>query len=162
VGCGEGKNAHAFAQAGADVVAVDCSELALANGRNEFSDADIQWTLSDAKTFLHSCAAFDVVLMYGLLHCLPSLSAIASVIDLALQKTRSRGYHIVATFNDGPHDLSAHPGFTPTLASHDFYLKRYYGNEMLSESSHVIHETHPHNGVPHFHSLTRLITRRAK
>jgi tellurite methyltransferase len=90
------------------------------------------------------------------------LSAIASVIDLALQKTRARGYHIVATFNDGPHDLSAHPGFTPTLASHDFYLKRYFGNEILSESSHVIHETHPHNGVPHFHSLTRLIARKAK
>jgi Methyltransferase domain len=38
LGCGEGKNAHAFSRAGATVVAVDCSQLAITNGRRAFPD----------------------------------------------------------------------------------------------------------------------------
>jgi tellurite methyltransferase len=161
LGSGEGKNAFAFANAGASVVAVDCSTLALANGQREFSDAKIEWVLSDAETYLRECELFDVVVMYGLLHCLPSVVAIESVVRLALRKTRGDGHHIVATFNDGPHDLSAHPGLAPTLASHDFYLQQYRGHQIVVESSERIHETHPHNGVSHFHSLTRLIARKS-
>ena len=48
LGCGEGKNAYAFGRSGAAVVAVDCSELAIANGQREFPDAKISWLLSDA------------------------------------------------------------------------------------------------------------------
>jgi hypothetical protein len=32
------------------------------------------------------------------------------MIASALGKTRRGGYHILAAFDDGPHDLSAHPG----------------------------------------------------
>ncbi len=162
LGCGEGKNANAFATAGVRVVAVDCSALAVANGQRAFGNSNIDWRLSDAETYLQGCQFFDVVVMYGLLHCLPSLSKIASIIDLALRKTRSGGYHIVATFNDGPHDLSAHPGLLPTLAPHAFYLHHYARQEITSDSNTLIYETHPHNGIPHFHSLTRLVVRKTR
>ncbi|MGC2222047.1 MAG: class I SAM-dependent methyltransferase [Methylocella sp.] len=104
LGCGEGKNAYAFAHVDASVVAVDCSKLAIANGQREFADAKIDWVVLDAETYLLDCGLFDVIIMYGLLHCLPSLSTISSVIDLAIRKTRTAGFHIIATFNDGPQD----------------------------------------------------------
>jgi tellurite methyltransferase len=160
LGCGEGKNAHALAHAGAAVTAVDCSELAIANGRREFVDAKIEWIISEAETYLLDCEPFDVVVMYGLFHCLPSLKAISKMIASALRKTRRGGYHIVATFNDGPHDLSAHPGLKPTLAPHEFYLNQYSRHQLVTQSTEIIHEVHPHNSIPHYHSLTRLTVRR--
>jgi tellurite methyltransferase len=162
LGCGEGKNANAFARAGASVVAVDCSTLALRNGQREFTGVKIDWVLSKAETYLLDCEHFDVVVMYGLLHCLPTVTTIASVIEMALRKTRMHGHHIIASFNDGPHDLSAHPNFVPTLASHNFFLRQYSCQQIVSHSSAIIHETHPHNNIPHFHSLTRVVVRKAR
>ncbi|HXQ08845.1 MAG TPA: class I SAM-dependent methyltransferase [Bradyrhizobium sp.] len=162
LGCGEGKNAVAFARSGADVVAVDCSSLALANGQKHFLDSGIRWQLSDASAYLASCEKFDAVIMYGLLHCLPSSANIASTIEMALRKTRIGGYHFVVAFNDGPHDFTAHPNFSPTLLPHTFYLRQYAQLQVLHQSNSVIHETHPHNQIPHFHSLTRLVARKVQ
>src|SRR5438445_6506419 len=92
LGSGEGRNAFAFASAGASVVAVDCSALGLANGQREFAGAKIEWVLSDAETYLRECEPFDVIVMYGLLHCLPSTAAITSVVGLALRKTNDGGH----------------------------------------------------------------------
>jgi 2-polyprenyl-3-methyl-5-hydroxy-6-metoxy-1,4-benzoquinol methylase len=160
LGCGEGKNAYALAHAGALVTAVDCSELAIANGRRAFADGEIDRVVSEGATYLLHCEPFDVIVMYGLLHCLPSLKAISTMIASAIRQTRRGGYHIVATFNDGPHDLSAHPGSVPTLAPHDFYLRQYGQLELVTQNTEIIHEVHPHNSIPHYHSLTRLIVRR--
>jgi len=159
LGCGEGKNANALAHAGATVTAVDCSALAIAHGRKAFADAKIEWIVSEGAAYLEHCEPFDVIVMYGLLHCLPSLRAISTLIASSIRKTRRGGYHIVATFNDGPHDLSAHPGLRPTLAAHQFYLDQYRLLQVLTECTELIHEVHPHNSIPHHHSLTRLIVR---
>jgi tellurite methyltransferase len=162
LGCGEGKNAAAFARSGARVVAVDCSSRALANGQHAFSDEEIEWHLAGAHSYLTGSDSFDVIVMYGLLHCLSSSEEIEALVELALQKTRMGGYHFVVAFNDGPHDLSAHPNFTPTLLSHSFYLKQYAEQMVLIESNSIIHETHPHNQIPHFHSLTRILARKER
>jgi tellurite methyltransferase len=159
LGCGEGKNAFAFANAGASVVAVDCSELALKNGKAAFGAANIEWHHKDCDSYLRGCGSFDVVVMYGLLHCLRSVDEIASVIAAAVRATNVGGHHLLVAFNDGPHDLSAHPGFKPTLASHAFYVRQYGAHAIISAKDTVIHETHPNNGIAHFHSLTRLVAR---
>ena len=75
----------------------------------EFHEGDVE----DADFIAGLRGPFDVIVMYGLLHCLPSIAEITSVVEQALRKTNGGGYHIVATFNDGPHDLTAHPGFVP-------------------------------------------------
>jgi SAM-dependent methyltransferase len=160
LGCGEGKNAAAFARSGADVVAVDCSALALANGQKHFADSRIKWQLSDARGYLASCDHFDAIIMYGLLHCLPSLEAIVSTIEMALSKTTVGGFHFVVAFNDGPHDLAAHPNFSPILLPHAFYLQQYSRLHVLTQSNSLLNETHPHNHIPHFHSLTRIVARK--
>jgi tellurite methyltransferase len=161
LGCGEGKNANALAHAGSEVTAVDCSELAIANGRREFVDAEIEWVVSESAAYLSHCEPFDVIVMYGLLHCLPSLEAISTMIASAIQKTRRGGYHILVAFNDGPHDLAAHPGLNPTLAPHEFYLDQYRLLRIVTQTTEIIQEVHPHNSIPHHHSLTRLIARKA-
>jgi tellurite methyltransferase len=114
----------------------------------------------DAEQFLSDCDKFDVVVMYGLLHCLPSIDRIRSVVRSAMRKTKIGGHHIVVTFNDGPHDLSAHPDLVPTLLPHDFFLELYGAQEVLYEKADRIEETHPHNKIPHFHSVTRLIVKK--
>jgi cyclopropane fatty-acyl-phospholipid synthase-like methyltransferase len=162
LGCGEGKNAFALANAGASVVAVDCSELALKNGKAAFGSANIEWHHKDCLSYLRDCEGFDVVVMYGLLHCLGSVGEIASVIAGAVRATNIGGYHLLVAFNDGSHDLSAHPSFKPTLASHAFYVGQYGAHEITSVEDAVLHETHPNNGIPHFHSLTRLVARIAR
>lgn len=159
LGCGEGKNAQAFAGSGASVDAVDCSALAIANGRRAFPNPNIKWITANAVEYLRLCRPYDLIVMYGLLHCLPSAEDIAVVIELAQRKTVLRGTHIVVAFNDGPHDLSAHPNLKPTLVSHKFYSDQYRNQEILSDRNSVLHETHPHNNIPHFHSITRLAVR---
>jgi tellurite methyltransferase len=160
LGCGEGKNAAALAGAGARVVAVDCSWRALANGQSAFPDPKIEWHLSDARSYLANSDSFDGIVMYGLLHCLPSSDEVASLVQLALQKTGVGGHHFLVAFNNGPHDLSAHPGFSPILLPHEFYLQQYATQKILAQTDSVIHETHPHNQISHFHSLTRIFARK--
>jgi tellurite methyltransferase len=157
LGCGEGKNANAYALAGADVTAVDCSKYAIMNALQAFPNAKVKWVQSDAQSYLRGADSFDIIIMYGLLHCLGSAAEVTSIIDLALKKTRAGGTHIVAVFNDGPHDLSAHPGFAPLLLPHEFYLARYEGQKIIVANSSILDEVHPHNNIRHFHSLTRLV-----
>jgi tellurite methyltransferase len=125
LGCGEGENAFAFANAGASVIAVDCSELALKNGKAAFGSAKIEWHHEDCLSYLAKCEGFDVVVMYGLLHCLRSVDEISVAIERAVRATKMGGHHLLVAFNDGPQDPSAHPSFTPTLASHTFYVRQY-------------------------------------
>jgi tellurite methyltransferase len=159
LGCGEGKNASAFALAGATVDAVDCSALAIANGRRAFPNADIRWIRASAAAYLRASPLYDLIVMYGLLHCLPSSQEISRLLALATEKTSNGGTHIVVAFNDGPHDLSAHPNFKPTLVPHEFYLAQYGRHDILGSSTSILHESHPNNNIPHFHSITRLTAR---
>lgn len=162
LGCGEGKNAAAFAQCGASVTAVDCSAKAIENGRRSFPDPRIEWLVLAGGAYLTRDELFDVVVLYGLAHCLSSSEEISSLIQTALLRTRLGGYHFLVSFNDGPHDLSAHPNFSPTLLAHSFYVEQYGGHTVLAESDSIIHETHPNNNIPHFHSLTRLVVKKVR
>ena len=90
LGCGEGKNAFAFAAAGASVVAVDCSELAIRNGQAAFGSRSINWVLADSSTFVRTCDEFDIVVMYGLLHCLVDLDLTEFLVTSASRGLSSR------------------------------------------------------------------------
>ena len=103
---------------------------------------------------------YDVVVAYGLFHCLRTLEEISCLVDLTKFATKVGGHHIVCAFNSGSHDLSAHPNFAPTLASHQWYCRK-YGDWVIGwATDEILWECHPHNNLPHHHSLTRLIARR--
>lgn len=156
VGAGEGKNAAAFARAGASVDALECSSAAIRNGRALFDDAEINWLQADADRFAYPLAYYDVVVCYGLIHCLKSIAAAMHLVSSLKSALKANGTFILVSFNDGRHDLSAHPGFKPLLLPHGWFLQQFEGWEIDSVSNSLLFETHPHNNIPHHHSLTRL------
>lgn len=160
VGAGEGKNSAAFAQAGADVVALECSAAAIKNGRTLFPDERIDWVHSDALEFNFSPKSCDVIVSYGLTHCLPTESAARRLMSDLQSALVTGGTFILVSFNSGSHDLSAHPGFHPLLLDHEWFVKIFNGWHLQSVSDDILFETHPHNNIPHHHSLTRLVARK--
>src|SRR5690349_21549464 len=83
LGCGEGKNSAPFARLGRHVDAVDCSAAAVANGQANFPDAKVNWIVQDVSDFEVMPASYDLVIMYGLLHCLNDADEVAAVLAKA-------------------------------------------------------------------------------
>jgi 2-polyprenyl-3-methyl-5-hydroxy-6-metoxy-1,4-benzoquinol methylase len=160
LGCGEGKNAAALARFGCKVDAVDCSLAAIENGKRAFSDCKIRWINEDASTFDVGYERYDIVICYGLFHCLGSDQEVEAMIERAQAATRPGGWNVVCAFNNRSHDLSAHPDLRPTLLSHAWYISQYVNWKMAHVSDADLHETHPHNKIPHHHSLTRILAQK--
>jgi 2-polyprenyl-3-methyl-5-hydroxy-6-metoxy-1,4-benzoquinol methylase len=156
-GCGEGKNAVYLAKQGAVVHAIDCSELAIKNARTAWPEtANVTWEVADVRrTSLR--ANYDIVIAYGLLHCLPNVDEVRRTVTILQRLTKPNGFNVLCAFNDREHDLTAHPAFSPTLLRHDEYESMYSGWDIVNCSDTDLHETHPHNNIPHRHSLTRLL-----
>lgn len=158
VGCGEGKNAVYLGRKGASVLAVDISETALENAVRVWPVLpNVEWHVADIRKDALRSVFFDIVLLYGILHCLRSHQEIRDVIEHVQKMTVEGGYHLVCVFNNRKQDLSAHPGFTPTLLSHVEYLEFYRAWEIREESDTDLWEIHPHNNIYHMHSMTRFI-----
>lgn len=161
-GAGEGKNAYYLAERGAEVTAVEISARAIHNGRRRFGPSPaVNWVHDDISTLSFSPNSFDVVVCYGLLHCLPSREAIGTEIQRYQASTSPGGWHATCVFNDRSQDLSAHPNFHPTLLTHSFYTDLYADWEVISASDTDLIEAHPHNKIVHTHSMTRILARRS-
>jgi 2-polyprenyl-3-methyl-5-hydroxy-6-metoxy-1,4-benzoquinol methylase len=159
-GCGEGKNAAFLAKAGAKVRAIDVSPYAIANARKAWPDLGISWEREDITKAELPSTSFDVLVCYGLLHCLSSSGLVAATIARLKAATRPHGHHVICTFNSRVRELShAHPGFKPVLQPHRFYLDLYEDWDVLEHSDEDLVEQHPHNEILHRHSMSRLIVR---
>jgi SAM-dependent methyltransferase len=162
-GCGEGKNAAFFAQNEATIDAIDLSELAVGNGRRQWADLPgIRWRVGDIRYIDLSPDSYDIVVAYGLLHCLPSSDDLFKVLFRLQTVTRDGGYFILCAFNSRHQELSAHPGFSPCLLSHADYLTAFVDWEILAHSDSDLTERHPHNNIEHTHALTRLVARKVR
>jgi ubiquinone/menaquinone biosynthesis C-methylase UbiE len=162
-GCGEGKNAHALVERGAGaVVAIDCSELALRNAKAAWEGDPIQWIQTDICSFGIGDSEFDIVVAYGLLHCLRSETEIREVVRRFQRGTSIGGWHVVCALNRRRQELAAHPELHSCLLSHDAYVDMYGAWDIEEQSDEDLYEIHPHNNIPHVHSVTRLIARRPK
>ena len=160
-GCGEGKNAAYFAERGATVTAIDVSEKAIANAVKAWPRSlSISFKTGSIESMDLSEREWGIVVMYGLLHCLPDKMTIKNTIIKLQNATRRNGYHLLVAFNDREQDLTAHPGFFPTLATHESYLEAYSAWDILHSTDTDLHEVHPHNNIPHTHSMTRILARK--
>lgn len=160
-GAGEGKNAVYLARRGADVTALELSDAAISNAHRTWPrEPNVEWIPADIRSFPLLDSHFDLVVAYGLLHCLATQTEVLSVVERLMEATAPGGHHIVCVFNSRGHDLAAHPGFNPCLLPHDAYIGMYSAWEILDSSDSDLHEVHPHNGIPHCHSMTRLIARK--
>ncbi len=161
-GCGEGKNAAYLAALGADVHAIDISASAIKNARQAWGERErITWESSDIRTFSDNAGLYDLIIAYGLLHCMPDEDSVTDLTNRLQTITRPKGYHVMCTFNSRSQDLSAHPGFCPTLLSHQAYLDLYESWNIVIASDTDLHEIHPTNNIPHMHSMTRIIAQRS-
>jgi SAM-dependent methyltransferase len=163
-GCGEGKNAAFLADRGATVEAIDVSDQALQNGRRFWNgQSGIQWRCADIRHISLPSGSYDIVVAYGLLHCLPSIGELRKVLARLQDATRTLGYNVICAFNDRHQELHAHPGFSPSLLSHPEYLGYYStGWEVIAESDLDLVEKHPHNKIEHRHSMTRILARKVQ
>ena len=115
-GCGEGKNAAFLARHGAQVRAVEVSQRALDNARATWGNAGaIRWELGDARTVALAPDCYDLVIGYGLLHCLASIEEILTVINRLQAATKSGGWHVVCAFNGRRQELSSGASRIPSL-----------------------------------------------
>jgi tellurite methyltransferase len=159
-GCGEGKNAAFMAKLGAKVRAVDISAAGIRNGKLAFGlDEKIQWEFGDIRSIpLEN--QYDIVIAYGLLHCLPNEIDIRRTVHRFQASTRIGGYNLLCAFNRRQQDLIAHPDLVPTLLDHQEYLDMYAEWTILESSDSDLTEAHPNNRIRHTHALTRLLARK--
>jgi len=125
-----------------------------------FSDVAINWIEQDAMSYSYPSNFYDVVICYGLIHCLQTAEEAESFISKTQASLKIDGVYILASFNDGSHDLRAHPGFKPLLMSHAWFIEAFNQWQILVATNALLHERHPDNGIPHFHSMSRLMAKR--
>lgn len=161
LGCGEGKNAAAIARAGFQVLAIDKSHAAISNAMKAFSKDCVNWLVSDLRGISGPRDNFDLIIATGSLHCLSSEEEISQAVAAMQRMTKISGINVLYSFNDGPQDMGGHDkAFHPTLLSHEKYLKFYDTWEIIHSTNITQRDEHPHNGVEHFHSITRILARR--
>ena len=162
VGCGEGKNASYLAQRGAIVTAIDISARALEHAKRDWKELQaIRWICADVRSIDLGNDEYDLVLAYGVYHCLGSSGEIELLQSRLDRVTSADGFHIVCSFNSRRQELvDAHPGFYPSLIDHAAYLRLYAGWQILLQSDTDLTESHPHNNIQHTHARTRIIARK--
>lgn len=159
LGGGEGTNASWLEKRSCSVTVVEVSAAALKNAHRLYPSSSTNWIHADATSVDFADEQFDLVIAYGLLHCLDEPD-IEPLVSRMKRWTSAGGLNVVVAFNNRSQDLRAHPGFAPTLLDHGSYANLYSDWQRLIESDEDLFETHPHNGIPHHHSMTRLASRK--
>jgi SAM-dependent methyltransferase len=162
-GCGEGKNALFLANKGAVIQAYDISLIAIEHAEKlkvRHQAHNVSFQARDIRTVELRAGSFDVIIAYGLMHCLRDEDGIRSLHSLLKDATKVGGHFVLCAFNNRFQDLSAHPGFNPTLLQHTAYLDMFAGWEIVEASDKDLCETHPNNNILHIHSMTRIIARK--
>ncbi len=169
LGAGEGKNSFYLALLGFKVVAIDVSLYAIRNfinraiqevnnKKSKVENIDIicvdiiDWPIADK---------FDVVISYGLLHCLNSEKEIALVIKKMKAATKKGGINVICTFTDELGVPKIQDYLNPTLLSKTVLKKKYYNDwQILNYESDIIEHKHPTSNKLHKHSVCRMIARK--
>jgi len=161
LGAGEGKNSIYFARKGAKVKAVEISKDAIKNGEKLWNSDNLEWINKNINELEVQSNIYDVVISYGLAHCMKSQKEVDNLIELMKRTLKKEGIAIFCSFNDGSHDLAGHPKtFNPLLLSNEYYNNKFKDFEIIYSSDKLLFEKHPHNDIEHHHSLTRIIAKK--
>lgn len=161
VGCGEGKNSIYLARQGAQVEAFDVSEAAIANAMAAWEDAAlVGWRCCDVAEWEWTRSRYDLVIAYGLLHCLSSQAEVDDTVRRFQTATIAGGLNVICVFNDRSQDLRPHPDLNPTLLPHSHYCDLYSQWQIGVCTDTDLWETHPHCELRHSHSMTRIVSRK--
>lgn len=167
LGAGEGKNAFYLRELGLAVHAVEVSRYAVRNfvDRMISEDVDdIELTLGDAIRITDgNTVSVDVVVAYGLLHCLHSTSEASHLVQQMQRITNPGGLNVVSAFADRlpvpPEQAYLSPLLMPEGEVRTWYEET--GEwEVLAYEDDTLTESHPTSRTEHQHSLFRLAARK--
>ncbi len=165
IGAGEGKNSVFLATHGAQIIAVDISEIALQRfnqqpGYDECKDKFLCIT-ADLKNINFLSNSFDAVVAYGVLHCLENNEEIKEVVTRIKNWVKKDGYSIISTFtNNVPIPAIQEYLKSESLLEENEIEKMFSNWNILACENDIITETHPTSLVEHSHSLVRLIAKK--
>lgn len=169
LGSGEGKNSFYLASLDFEVVAIDVSLYAIKNFINQAIKKskdkkvkvdNISIVCADVMSWPIS-GKFDVVIAYGLLHCLSSEKEIALLIKKMKKVTKKRGINVICTFTSEISVPKIQKYLNPAFLSKTALKEKYYNNwEMLNYESDIIEHKHPTSNKLHKHSVCRMIARK--
>lgn len=159
LGCGHGKNAIYLRNQGYSVDAIDSSYYCIREAKTQ--DSEINWINQDIRKVTPPIGKYDLVVMTGCLHCLATKEEVYGVIKAMKDATKVGGYHVLSSFNSKEQDMSGHSiTFHPILLAHEEYKSLYLDWDIITETSNVQEDLHPHNGILHRHSITRILARK--
>ncbi len=162
LGAGEGKNSVYLANLGAHVTSLDSSKTALSRfcmqPHFETSKSNIKIIEKDVTKIHFKKGSFDIIIAYGLLHCLDNKDMIFQLITEIKKWTKKDGYFIGSTFTNS----IPPPHFQKYLSINSFLnkgeLKTFFKDwNILMYEDDIITETHPTSNEEHEHSLSRII-----
>jgi cyclopropane fatty-acyl-phospholipid synthase-like methyltransferase len=165
LGAGEGKNAVYLANKGANVLGIDISPIALSRFDKQPNYISARKNINIECKDIRKCSfdkeSFNLIVAYGIFHCLSSRREIAEYISIAKSWIKENGYFIIVTFTDEitPPDLQSY-------LEYESFLKRgelesfFEGWEILEKEDDIITEVHPTSIIEHKHSLVRLIAKK--
>lgn len=161
-GCGDGRNAAYLSSRGAKIRAIDISDIAITNAKENWTDrGEILWEIGDVREMKFAEKEFDIVITSGFFHCFANPAEVYASVNKLKNSLKVGGFFAVSNFNGRHQELHAQPGFTPScLMSHDDYVKMFDGWNLLHVSDTDLTEAHPHNNISHTHSVTRIIARK--
>ena len=142
--------------------AFDVSPLAIRNARIAWGELkNVTWEVADLRTLPLEAIPFDVIVAYGVFHCLSAAEEICSAARRLQQATIAGGYNIVCAFNSRHQDFRhAHPRLRPTLLRHEDYQLIYSDWDLSTASDSDLYESHPDRNIPHVHTVTRLLAQK--
>ena len=167
LGAGEGKNAVYLANLGARVTAIDLSEIALGRFRMQPNYKKCKDNLTiypmNILSFEFENSAWDIIIAYGILHCLDTLSEVENIISKIKSSVKLNGVFIGVTFTN---EIPA-PEVQEYLNEKSFVARGYMESmfddwNILSFEYDIIEETHSTSQTSHHHSLVRIMARNNK
>ena len=163
LGCGDGKNLVFLERSGWCVDGVDVSELAIQALERRFESGEIaprgEITHGDAVATPIKKSFYDLVVCYGLYHCLND-EELMDVHGKVLEGVRPGGLFAFAVFNDQLPIPEEHHTGTLYLRSIAAVFSMCAGWEVVSAEYGRITEAHPPLVPTHCHALTGGLLRK--
>jgi len=165
LGAGEGKNSIYLAELGYKVTGVEISKYAIDNFKKRIEEipesvkTNVEMVYQDVLLF-ETDSQYDIVIAYGLLHCLPSFESVKVLTEKMSKWVKLNGIIVVVAFNNDLKVPSIQDYLEPTLLPKETFRNLFPGFTVLKYEDGIITETHPTSNIEHKHSLTRMIVKK--
>ena len=167
IGAGEGKNSFFLGKKGIKVQAVEVSLYAVRNFikktielKEEGLEFDIDILCCDGMEWMKQCPKYDIIVSYGMLHCLSSFKEIKKMVQYYKAKTNKKGLNVICTFLEGEPVPEIQKYLKPFFVKKEDILGLYKDWEILESEVEIIEHMHPTSKVMHKHTVLRMIARK--